>query len=83
MKRMSSFVFALALAMAASSTAVADDDVETEFYDFENMLIEGDFVSPDLQHMEAQGNAQFDRLLDLQTSFIPRVEESTGEPSLR
>ena len=82
MWRMSSFLVALSLTLAVSSTAVADE-AETEFYDFENMLIEGDFVSPDLQHMESQGNAQFERLLDLQTTFIPKVEESTGEPSLR
>lgn len=83
MKKVASFVFALMVAMVMSSTAVAGDDVETEFYDFENMHIDGEFVSPDLQHMEAQGDAQFDRLLDLQTTFIPKVEESTGEPSLR
>ena len=83
MWRTTGFVFAMMVVMAWSTTAVAGDDVETEFYDFENMHIDGEFVSPDLQHMEAQGDAQFDRLLDLQTTFIPKVEESTEEPSLR
>lgn len=77
------FVTVLALALMISGQAFADDEPETEFYDFENMYIDGDFVSPDLEHMEAQGEAQFDRLLRLQTSFIPKVEESTGDPSFR
>lgn len=83
MVKKASFVVVLVAAMAFSSTAMADDEPETEFYDFENMHIDGEFVSPDLEHMEAQGEAQFDRLLDLQTTFIPKVEESTEEPSLR
>ncbi len=80
-----SLVFAtvLAFGLAVSAQALADDDMDAEFYDFEDMHIDGEFVSPDLEHMEAQGEAQFDRLLNLQTSFIPKVEESTQEPSFR
>ena len=77
------FVVVLALTLAFAGQAFAEDEAETEFYDFENMHIDGEFVSPDLEHMQAQGDAQFERLLNLQTSFIPRVEESTQEPSLR
>ncbi len=77
------FVMVLAFGLTLGATAMADDEPETEFYDFEDMHIDGEFVSPDLEHMEAQGEAQFDRLLNLQTSFIPRVEESTDDPSFR
>lgn len=77
------FVVVMITALSLATQAVADDDVDTEFYDFENMHIDGEFVSPDLEHMQAQGEAQFDRLLNLQTSFIPKVEESTEEPSFR
>lgn len=77
-------VLVFVVALMWSGQAFADDDgPETEFYDFENMHIDGEFVSPDLEHMEAQGEAQFDRLLNLQTSFIPKVEQSTQEPSFR
>lgn len=71
------------LLLSATATAQDGDEPDTEFYDFENMHIDGEFVSPDLEHMEAQGEAQFERLLNLQTSFIPKVEESTQEPALR
>ena len=84
MKKKMVFAVAFVVAVAFSAVAFADDgEPQTEFYDFENMHIDGEFVSPDLQHMEAQGEAQFDRLLNLQTSFIPRVEQSTQEPSFR
>ena len=77
------FVLIVSLLMVLGGQAFADDEPQTEFYDFENMHIDGEFVSPDLEHMQAQGEAQFDRLLNLQTSFIPKVEQSTEEPSFR
>ena len=79
------FVAILIVGMTFGGQAFAQDDGEerTRFYDFENMLIDGEFVSPDLEHMQTQGRAQFDRLLNLQTSFIPKVEASTQEPALR
>jgi hypothetical protein len=86
MKRNLLFALILAAAMALGSTAMADDgdgEERARFYDFENMLIDGEFRSPDLMLMEGQGRAQFDRLLNLRTSFIPKIEESTEERSLR
>lgn len=77
------FLIVLVVAVGVGGVAFADDGPQTEFYDFENMHIDGEFVSPDLQHMQAQGEAQFDRLLNLQTSFIRKVQDSTQEPSFR
>ncbi len=84
MLRKQLFVLVVVMAICFAAPALADDgEADTEFYDFENMHIDGEFVSPDLEHMQAQGEAQFDRLLNLQTSFIPKVEQSTEEPSFR
>ena len=85
MKRTLLFALLLSLALGVSATAAAQDgDGErARFYDFENMLIDGEFRSPDLMLMEGQGRAQFDRLLNLRTSFLPKIEESTEERSLR
>lgn len=85
MKKKVFFIFLLVGCMAMGGQAFAEDgDGErARFYDFENMLIDGEFRSPDLMQMEGRGQAQFDRLLQLQTSFLPRVRASTEEPSLR
>ena len=85
MKRTLLFALLLSLALGFSATAAAQDDdgERARFYDFENMLIDGEFRSPDLMLMEGQGRAQFDRLLNLRTSFLPKIEESTEERSLR
>jgi hypothetical protein len=84
MKRNVCFALLLTIAMAFGSPAMAQEEGErARFYDFENMLIDGEFRSPDLMLMEGQGRAQFDRLLNLRTSFLPKIEESTEERSLR
>lgn len=84
MKKNIFFVFVLAVLMMIGGQAFADDGEErTRFYDFENMLIDGEFRSPDLMLMEGTGHAQFDRLLNLRTSFLPKVQESSEDPALR
>ena len=85
MKKRCAFVVVLVFGLVISAQAFADDgdEPETEFYDFDGAAIEGEFVSPELEHMEEQGEAQFDRLLNLQTSFIPKLQESTDDPAFR
>lgn len=75
--------FAIAMVFAGQAFAQDEDGERTRFYDFENMLIDGEFRSPDLVQMEGRGQAQFDRLLNLRTSFLPKVHESSEEPALR
>lgn len=82
MKKKILFIMVLALGMTIASTAFAEEE-RTRFYDFENMLIDGEFRSPDLVMMEGTGRAQFDRLLNLRTSFLPKVQQSSEEPALR
>ena len=84
MKKNLFFVFVLAVLMTFGGQAFAQDgDERTRFYDFENMLIDGEFRSPDLVQMEGRGQAQFDRLLNLRTSFLPKVQQSSEDPALR
>ncbi|RDV39997.1 hypothetical protein FRC96_20330 [Lujinxingia vulgaris] len=81
------FCLVLAATTVFGAQAFAQDAEEGEtrsrFYDFENMLVEGEFRSPDLMNMEGRGQAQFQRLLDLKTSFLPKIQESTEEAALQ
>jgi len=81
------FCFAMVATTVFASQAFAQDgdgdEPRSRFYDFENMLVEGEFRSPDLMNMEGRGQAQFQRLLDLKTSFLPKIQESTEEATLQ
>lgn len=75
----------LVATIALGSTAYAQDTGEpkTKFYDFEDMLIDGQLKTPDLLKSQAREKAKFKRLLDLKKSFLPKIRESAEERALQ
>ena len=55
---------------------------KSKFYDFDDMLVDGELKTPDIQRTEARGEAKFERLLELKKSFLPKVQQSTEEDAL-
>jgi len=47
------------------------------------MLVDGQLKTPDLIKNQARGKAQFNRLLSLKKSFMPKLEESANEAALQ
>lgn len=75
----------VATALLFSSSAFAQDDGETrsKFYDFDDMLIDGQFKKPDIMKKKARRTAEFKRLLKLKKDFLPKVIETSEEQALR
>lgn len=72
----------LAMAMFVSvgaSSAVAADKVKSKFYDFGEMLIDGEIKKPTALYTDARSKVKFDRLLNLKKSFMPALMESSKE----
>ncbi|MBA2661247.1 MAG: hypothetical protein H0U74_03070 [Bradymonadaceae bacterium] len=82
MRRLVALIMAVGMLVSASS-AFAQDEVRSRFYDFDNMLIDGEFKAPDLLKDRAREKAEFQRLLDLKKSFLPKIQESTEENALQ
>ena len=61
-----------------TSVAFAQDegDVKTKFYDFDDMLIDGEFKKPEGLVYGTVEKAKFARLLSLKKSFLPKIQES-------
>ncbi|MFB6352282.1 MAG: hypothetical protein ABEN55_13110, partial [Bradymonadaceae bacterium] len=60
-----------------------DDGQKSKFYDFDDMLVDGELKTPDIHRTEARGEAKFERLLELKKSFLPKVQQSTEEDALK
>lgn len=69
--------------IVTASPAMAQDDTRSKFYNFDDMLIDGQLKTPDLMKAEAREKAQFKRLLNLKKSFIPKVRETAEESALQ
>ena len=85
MKRLAAFLVVLIGLGFVTSVAVAQDegDVKTKFYDFDDMLIDGEFKKPDGFVYGAVEKAKFDRLLSLKKSFLPKIQESAKDDALK
>lgn len=84
MRRLVGVVSVAAMVML-SSLAFAQDEGETrtKFYNFDDMLIDGQLKTPDLLRQGARDKAKFKRLLELKKSFLPKVRETAEERSLQ
>lgn len=76
-------VATLLMLILLSASAFAQDDTRTKFYNFDDMLIDGQMKVPDLLRQGARDKAKFKRLLDLKKSFLPKVRETAEERTLQ
>ncbi|MCB9528929.1 MAG: hypothetical protein R3F65_11385 [bacterium] len=78
----------LALAMlgaplAASAQEAGGEDVKTKFYDFDDMLIDGQYKKPQVLYTDARQKVNFERLLKLKKEFLPKLKATAKDASLR
>jgi hypothetical protein len=84
MRRLTVLLIVLAFVFTSAAAFAQDGDGErSKFYDFDDMLVDGQLRTPDMIKNQARGKAQFERLLDLKKSFVPKIRESTEEAALQ
>jgi len=59
------------------------DSPKTKFYDFDDLLINGEFKKPQVMYIDDQSKVRFERLLKLKRDFIQNLRESKRDTSLR
>ena len=56
---------------------------KTKFYNFEDLLINGEYKKPKSLWIDARQKAKFERLLKLKKDFLPNLKNTAKDPSLR
>ncbi len=79
MKRFLLIASALVVGMAVSGNALGADKVKSKFYDFSEMLIDGEIKKPTALYTDARQKVKFDRLLSLKKSFLDALKNSGRE----
>ncbi len=59
------------------------DEPKTKFYDFDDLLINGEFKKPQVMYIDDQAKVKFERLLKLKKDFIQKLRDSKRDISLR
>jgi len=79
----------LAVALGLAAPAVAKPktppkaETKTKFYNFDDMVVDGEFRRPSVLLTTAREQARFDRLLRLRKSFLPQMLQTARYPELR
>tara|TARA_R100000005_G_C4965963_1_gene180778 strand:- start:99 stop:329 length:231 start_codon:yes stop_codon:yes gene_type:complete len=71
-------IFALILPFFA-----AHGTPKTKFYDFDDLLINGEYKKPQIMYTDTQTKVKFERLLKLKKDFIQKLRDSKRDTSLR
>ena len=58
-------------------------DTKTKFYDFDDLLINGEYKKPQVLYIDADSQVRFERLLKLKKNLLIRLRESKRDHSLR
>lgn len=80
------FALAAVLVSALPSGAVAqegDGDTKTKFYNFDDLLIDGEYKKPQVLYTDARQKVKFERLLKLKKDFLPKLRATAKDASLR
>jgi len=72
---------AITLVLLFTLPAMAKDEVK--FYDFSDMMINGDFKKPDMLKIKDKKGAKFGRMLKLKASFINKLEKTDKDSSIQ
>ena len=83
-KYLAAFVIFGAMLTAGVSPAMAQEDKgKVKFYNFDDMLIDGAIKKPSGLLTDVRQAARFRRLLDLKKSFLPILEKTAKEKTLK
>lgn len=77
-------LFLILVALLVSNLSFAQGkDVKTKFYNFDDLLINGEYKKPQVLYIDADRKIKFERLLKLKKDLLPRLRNTQRDPSLR
>jgi hypothetical protein len=75
-------IFTFVLFMFVSFAASAGKDA-TKFYNFDDLLINGKVKKPQVLYTDARQKIKFGKLLKLRKDFLPKLESTKKDKTLR
>jgi len=56
---------------------------KTKFYNFDDLLINGQYRKPQVLYTDARQKVRFERLLKLKKDLLPKLKSTRRDPALR
>ena len=78
------YVFLLTfLSVPQPSLGQEKSSTKTKFYNFDDLLINGEYKKPQVLYTDARQKVKFEKLLKLKKDFLPKLKSTERDPSLR
>ena len=74
--------FILLLFLFVPSFSLAQNQ-KTKFYNFDDLLINGEYKKPQILYTDSRQKIKFEKLLKLKKDFLPKLKSTSKDPSLR
>ena len=66
-----------------TSPSFANPSPKTKFYNFDDLLINGEYKKPQVLYTDSRPKVKFEKLLKLKKDFLPKLKSTKKDPSLR
>ncbi len=77
------FLFFWLFFVISSVSAQSSSKIKTKFYNFDDLLINGQYKKPQVLYTDSKQKVKFGRLLKLKKDFLPKLKNSSKDPLLR
>ena len=67
----------------ATAIHAQEKPTKTKFYNFDDLLINGEYKKPQILYTDSRQKVKFERLLKLKKDFLPKLKDTQRDPSLR
>ena len=68
---------------AMVSFAFAEEDKKVKFYNFDEILIQGEYKKPKVLYMDTRKKVKFEKILRMKKSMMPKLLGTKNDPLLR
>lgn len=80
---MKNVLLTIVISLVAVSAYGQTKPTKTKFYNFDDLLINGEYRKPQVLYTDARQKVKFDRLLKLKKDFLPKLKSTQKDPALR
>ena len=77
------FFFFLSFLLLSSPIYAQNAGLKTKFYNFDDLLINGEYKKPQILYTDSKQKVRFEKLLKLKKNFLINLKKTEKDPSLR
>ena len=76
-------LFISLVATLVSIGAAQAQETKTKFYNFDDLMIDGNYQKPQVLYTDSRSKVKFEKLLRLKRDFLKRLKATAADASLR